>query len=384
MPKKLLKILHIITGLNTGGAEMALYKLLSTLKPSEFSLHVISLTDQGDLGERIRSLGIAVTALNMHAGIPHFSDITNFSRTIREKEPHIIQTWMYHADLLGGLASRFSKHIPLVWNIRNSTLDRNTSKRTTRYTVYACARVSHHWPQKIVTCSETARQLHVNLGYDAKRMIVIPNGFDLALFRPNLDARQSLRANLGLPSETILIGAVGRFDPQKDYLTMIKAAARLHAKRSDVHFVLCGAGLTSSNSILTNWIDEHGLQSVFHLLGQRSNIPEITAAFDLATSSSAYGEAFSNVLGEAMACGIPFVATNVGDATTILGEAGKVVPPRDPDALAAAWFDVLSMSASQRSSLGNVGRNRIQTHFNLPVIAEKYADLYRELACRMQ
>jgi glycosyltransferase involved in cell wall biosynthesis len=380
MPKKLLKILHIITGLDTGGAELALYKLLSTLKPSEFSSHVISLKDQGDLGERIRSLGIAVTALNMHPGIPHFLDITNLSRIIREKEPHIIQTWMYHADLLGGLASRFSKRIPLVWNIRNSTLDRNTSKRTTRYTVYACARASHHWPQKIVSCSETARQLHVNLGYDAKRMIVIPNGFDLALFRPNPDARQSLRANLGLPSETILIGAVGRFDPQKDYLTMIKAATRLHAERSDVHFVLCGTGLTSSNSILTNWIDEHGLQSVFHLLGQRSDIPEITAAFDLATSSSAYGEAFSNVLGEAMACGIPFVATNVGDAATILGEAGKVVPPRDPDSLAAAWLDILSMSASQRSSLGNAGRNRIQTHFNLPVIAEKYADLYRKLA----
>lgn len=133
MPNKLLKILHIITGLDTGGAEMALYKLLSTLKPSEFSSHVISLKDQGDLGERIRSLGIEVTALNMHPGIPRFSDIKNLSRMIRGKEPHIIQTWMYHADLLGGLASRFSKHIPMVWNIRNSTLDRNTSKRTTRY-----------------------------------------------------------------------------------------------------------------------------------------------------------------------------------------------------------------------------------------------------------
>jgi glycosyltransferase involved in cell wall biosynthesis len=177
-----------------------------------------------------------------------------------------------------------------------------------------------------------------------------------------------------------LIGAVGRFDPQKDYPTLMAAAQALHTDRPDVHFVLCGDGLTMENMELTGWIAARGLQRVFHLLGRRADMPAVTAAFDLATSSSAYGEAFSNVMGEAMACGVPCVATDVGDAAAILGETGRVAPQRNPAALAAAWLELLNLPANERSALGKAARQHIQDHYSLPAVAERYASLYRELA----
>lgn len=374
------RLTHVITDLDTGGAEMMLYKLLSALDPAEFASQVISLTDVGDVGERIRALDVPVRGLNMRPGLPRPADILRLRRWLRAEQPQVVQTWMYHADLVGGLASRWAQRPPLVWNIRNSMLDPQTSKRSTYWTVQACAWFSRRWPAKIVSCSETALRLHADLGYDEQRMLVIPNGFDLSRFQPNAAARLAVRAELGLPDETPLVGAVGRFDPQKDYATFIAAAARLHTALPQVHFVLCGEGLNEENPLLTGWIADRGLQDVFHLLGRRTDVATITAALDVATSSSAYGEAFSNVMGEAMACGVPFAATDVGDARAILGETGRVVPPRQPAALAAAWQALLSLPEAERATLGAAARQRIQSHFSLPVIAAQYAALYRGLA----
>ena len=359
---------------------MMLYKLLSALDPAEFSSRVISLRSEGPMAKQIRALGVSVESLDISADIPRPSHLQHLVRLLREHQPDVVQTWMYHADLLGGLAARFAGRPPVVWNIRNSTLDPETSKRSTRWTVWTCARFSRRWPTRIVSCSETARDLHAGLGYDAEKMIVIPNGFDLSLFHPDAAARLSLRAELNLPPGTLLIGAIGRFDPQKDYPTLIAAAGWLHAARPEVHFLLCGDGLSDENAALTARIESRGLQKQFHLLGRRSDIFRITAALDLATSSSASGEGFSNVIGEAMACGVPFVATNVGDAALILGDTGKVVPPREPASLAAAWNALLSLPAEQRAALGAAARQRIEEHFSLPAVAGQYAALYRELA----
>ena len=382
MMKISLKITHIITGLGTGGAEMMLYKLLSAMDPAEFSSQVISLRSEGPIAERIRALGVSVESLDMPAGIPQPSSILRLARLLREPQPDVVQTWMYHADLLGGLAARFVGRPPVVWNIRNSTLDPETSKRSTRWTVAACARFSRRWPTRIVSCSENARDVHVNLGYDAAKMTIIPNGFDLSLFHPDADARQSLRTELNLSPGTLLIGAVGRFNPQKDYTTLIAAAGWLHAARPEVHFLLCGEGLSDENEALTDRIESRGLQKRFHLLGRRSDIPRITAALDLATSSSSSGEGFSNVIGEAMSCGIPCVVTNLGDAAYLVGDTGKVVPPREPASLAAAWNALLSLPAEQRAALGAAARQRIEEHFSLPAVAGQYAALYRELTER--
>ena len=377
---KPLRVTHVITGLDIGGAEVMLYRLLSAMPSEEFPAQVISLTSDGPMGTRIRSLGVQVTALGMQSIAGGPAAILRLAHWLRRNPADVIQTWMYHADLVGGLAAALEGHTPLVWGIHNSVLDAHTSKRTTRWTVKLLSRLSHSLPHKILSCSQVARDLHIGLGYHASRMVIIPNGFDLTGFRPDAAARLKIRQELEIASEAFLVGHVGRFDPQKDYPNLIRAAAALIGKKPEVHFVLCGDGVHWQNKELAAWIVEQGLQPVFHLLGRREDIPQLMASFDLLTTSSAYGEAFPLVVGEAMACGVPCVVTDVGDSAYLVAETGKVVPPRDPASLAEAWLALLSLPAQERAALGKAARQRIQDHFSLPAVAAQYAALYRELA----
>jgi glycosyltransferase involved in cell wall biosynthesis len=290
---------------------------------------------------------------------------------------------MYHADLLGGLAVRLvGSGIPVVWNIRHSNLDPKGNKRTTIWTAKVCARLSNRLPARIVCCSEASRQVHTALGYAPQKMVVIPNGFDLSAFKPDPAARESVRRELGIAADALLIGLVGRFDPQKDHGNFVAAAALLSAAYPEVHFLLCGDGVNWDNQKLAGWIEEAVLRQRFHLLGRREDMPRLTASLDIASSSSSYGEGFPNVIGEAMACGVPCAVTDVGDSAFIVGYTGLVVLPRDPEALAQAWKRLIDMGPEGRQRLGGAARKRILENFNLPDIIARYEALYREAARR--
>jgi len=370
------KLFHIITGLNTGGAEMMLYKLISKMNWDQFEIQVMSLTDVGPIGERIQALGIPVKALGTKRGIPDPRMVFNLVRWLKKNRPNIIQTWMYHADLIGGLAAKLAGNIPAVWGIRQSNLDPEGSKRTTIWTAKICVRFSRWLPVKIVCCSEASKRVHTALGYDSSRMVVIPNGFDLNLFKPDLEGRILVRQELRIPEDIMLIGMVGRFDPQKDHLNFIKAAALLQKKIPNVQFLLCGDDITWENQKLSKWIDETGLHEYFHLLGRRSDIPQIMAALDIASSSS-YGEGFPNVIGEAMACGTPCVVTDVGDSALIVGDTGIVVPPKDPNALSLAWEKLIEIGKDKRQKLGDKAQLRIRENFSLSSVVKRYEELYK-------
>ncbi|MGD0004316.1 MAG: glycosyltransferase [Anaerolineaceae bacterium] len=380
-------VTHIITDVTTGGAEIMLLKLLSHIDRERFASRVISLTNGGPIGERLEGLGIPVQALGMNnplfvgmrPGFPDPGAVLRLAGWLRGNPPDLVQTWMYHADLVGGIAARLAGRAPVIWGIRNSNLDVLHSRRSTRWTMKVCALLSKKIPARIVSCSETARRIHVNLGYAADRMLVIPNGFDLDLFRPDPQGRASLRQELGLSPEARLVGLVARFDPQKDHQTFIQAAAEVSARYTGVEFLLCGDGITWANAKLAGWIEERGLRDCFHLLGRREDIPRLSAALDVACSSSAYGEAFPNVLGEAMACGVPCVATDVGDSAYIIGNTGKVVPPNDPQALAGAVVELLELPANRRHELGEDARRRMQQNFDIRAVVNRYEQLYNSL-----
>ncbi len=239
--------------------------------------------------------------------------------------------------------------------------------------------LSRRLPVRIVCCGEAAKQGHARLGYDINKMQVIPNGFDMELFMPDPQARRSVRYELGLPPETVLLGMVGRFHPDKDHLSFIQAAKRLHARQQEVHFVLCGHDVTWQNPQLRDWIETAGLQGHCHLLSRRDDVPRLTAAFDIATLSSS-GEGFPNVVGEAMACAVPCVVTDVGDAAFMVGETGSIVPPHHPQALADAWAKMVELGDEQRRAHGHVARMRVQQLFSLPSIVTRYEQLYAEFA----
>ncbi len=378
-----MRVAHVITGLELGGAEMMLFKLLSTMDRAVFEPLVISLIPPGPMGPRIGALGVRVETLDLRRGLPTAGAVVRLVRLLRAFRPDLIQTWMYHADLLGGLVLPLvragSGRPRLVWNIRQSDLDPRQTRRATRIVARLNAGLSRLAPDRILCCSERAREVHLALGYRHGILSVIPNGFELERFRPDAQARVTLRDALAIPAETPLVGLVARFDPQKDLPTFLRAAAVVRAARPDCRFLLCGPGMDAANPQLMGWMADARLGDAVSLLGPRADTPHVFAALDLLVSASAYGEGFPNVIGEAMACAVPCVVTDVGDSALIVGETGRTVPPRDPPALAAAIGSLLAEGPDALADRGRVARARIAAHYALPLIAARYADLYLSL-----
>lgn len=374
-------VLCLITSVSVGGAETMLYKLLSRLDRTRFRVQVIALIDFGPtpISEKIHKLGIPIRYLGMRPGRPNPASVVRLIRWLRQDPPDLINTWMYHSDLIGGLAARLVGGIPVAWGIRQSTLDPEESSRLTFLTVKTCAYLSRWLPDRIICCSEASRQVHTALGYTGEKMVTIPNGFDLETCRPNPVACESVRKELQIPEEALVIGLVGRFHPQKDHRTFIQAARLLHLDRPNVCFVLCGADVDWENQVLARWIEEAGIRKQCYLLGRRDDIPRLTASFDIGSSSSSFGEGFPNVIGEAMSCAVPCVVTDVGDSAHIVGQTGMVVPLKNPVALARAWRNMVDLGPEGRSQLGMAARQRIKEQFDLPQIVARYERIFDDL-----
>jgi glycosyltransferase involved in cell wall biosynthesis len=368
----------IITGLSTGGAEMMLLKLLKGLDRERFTPEVISLTTLGDIGLQLQSMGVPVVVLGMSAGRFDLRGFWFLVRHLRHVSPHVVHTWMYHADLIGGLAARLAGVRALAWGIRQSNLDPEFNKTSTLHVVRSCAWLSRWIPRRIVTCSERARTVHVAAGYFADKMVTIANGFDLTRFQPDAAARSSVRAELGLSPDTPLVGVVARDDPQKNHLGFVQAAAAVHAALPRCHFVLAGQGIDRGNTPLGQAIARAGLEGHVHLLGRRDDVPRLMAALD-ALASPSHGEAFPNVLGEAMACGVPCVVTDVGDSADIVGDTGRVVAPGDMGDMAQQILVMLRMPVEQRQALGVRARARVQERYELGAVTRQYECFYSQM-----
>jgi glycosyltransferase involved in cell wall biosynthesis len=376
-----IRVTHVIAGLQSDGAETVLHTIVSRMDAKRFQNEVISLTDRGPMAERLEGDGVPVRALGMRRGTPNPIHLARLASILKETKPQVVQTWMYHADLVGGMAARLAGKLPVVWGIHHTNLDPNQNKRMTIWTAQACARLSRSLPSRIVCCSEASRLAHAQFGYAEEKMEVIPNGFDLRQFRPDAEARRALRAETGLSDATPLIGMAARFHIQKGHRNFVEAAARLHKVAPDVHFVLCGQGVDRNNSELVGWIKQLGadLMNVFHLLGSRKDMPRFFAGLDVYTSSS-LSEAFPMAVGEAMASGVPCVVTDVGDSGAIVGETGRVVPAEDPQALAQAWQELLSIGSAARAQMGQAARNRVERKFGIDSIVERYEEVYWQVA----
>jgi len=374
----LIKVLHVVTGLNVGGSEMMLYRFLSRSERTAFEHRVISLIDVGTIGEKIRGLGVTVRALGMTRGVANPIGLFRLAHWLRQDPPAVMQTWSYHSNLIGGIAAKMAGRLPVVWGLRTSN-PHPKAKRTTLWTARACARLSCWLPTRIVSCSDMLREVHKGLGYPDDKTLVIPNGVDTQEFVPSNIARAAVRAELGISDRIALIGLIARFDLQKNHQCFIAAAAMLSAQVPDIHFLLCGRGIEWTNQTLAGWIRSAGIENRCHLLGPREDIPQLMAALDIAALSSS-GEGFPNVVIEAMACGIPCAVTDVGGCSFVVGDTGRVVPTQDSAALARALGELVELGSEQRNSLGVAARRRVEEHFSLDAVVTKYQDLYQELA----
>lgn len=324
------KILHIIIGLNDGGAEAVLCRLCLSSPPNNHV--VISLMDKGKYGPILEEAGVKIFSLGMKPGAPSIRRFWQLIRLIRSESPNIVQTWMYHADLLGGIAAKLAGVKKVFWGIRHSTLEKDKTKKSTIAIARLCALLSRFIPEKIICCAHRALSVHRDIGYSANKLVVIPNGYDFSKFTLDEQSALMMRASFGISREKFLIGKVGRYDPFKDHNNLLSALAHLKTSGVDFKCLLVGRGLSTENTELMARIESLGLSDQVILAGQRTDIPAVMNALDLHVLSSS-SEGFPNVLAEAMACGTPAVSTDVGDAGEIVGDSGLLCPSRNPRAL---------------------------------------------------
>ena len=371
----------MITGLSRGGAETSLLRTLAHADPDRFSHHVVSLTPSGDLASAVRETGAEVSEVPVTRGVLGFLSLTRLRGIMLDSRPDLVQTWMYHSDLLGGLAARLAGGPPVVWGLHHANLDPELNKRSTLWVARTCAGLSGWLPSAIVCCSEATRRVHAEFGYDASKMHVIPNGYAVEEFRPDPSSCAEVRRELGLTDDDLVVGMVGRYHPMKDHGNFLAAARRLLDAGVAARFVLCGLGVDEANDELMGLVDRYDLRGVTSLLGERRDPQRIMNSFDLGTISSA-GEGFPNVVCEMMLCGIPCVVTDVGDAAVIVDETGLVVPSTDASALAEGWRQMLRLDAKTRHAKGKAARLRIVRNYSAEAISLRYHKLWSDIAGR--
>ncbi len=373
------RVVHIISGLGQGGAETVLYRLV-TAPGQQIQHHVVSLTDEGVFGERLRAAGVAVTTLGMPSGRPSLSGLRQLYALLKRERPNVVQTWMYHADLIGGVVARLAGIRAVSWGIRNSGANLAQGSRASRVSAWLCARLSKWVPARIVACAQEASRRHQQWGYRADIMQVIPNGYDLSRWRPDAQARARLRAQWGVQDGALLIGSVARWNPLKDHANFLAAFALCARQHSGLKAVLLGDGISVENAALMALIDQHGLREQVMLLGRRDDVPEVMNALDMHVLSS-MAEGFPNVVAEAMATGVACVVTDVGDAARIVGADGWVAPPRNAPALAEAMLQALQVLPlpETRQKLLNA-RERIAGEYGLTRMVQAYDNVWRTMA----
>jgi glycosyltransferase involved in cell wall biosynthesis len=381
-----IRICSIINGTSGGaGAERMLQRVIRYSNTPEFEHLVISINNFRRVAEELTTDGIEVQSLGIRRRLTRLPfAMLRMGRLIRKFRPDVVQTWLYLSDLSGGIMSRLvCPSVPVVWTIRHCTLDRELDTRGIRITAGLSSRLSGLVPSRIVLNSHAAVPIHVAAGYAPEKMTVIPNGFDTSLLQPRQSQRNQIRAEFGFGPDTRVVGRIARFHPQKDHLTFLHAARIVHDAQPDVRFVMVGEPLFLTTREIRQDVESLGLRDVVRVEEFRSDIAALNNSFDIATCSSVT-EAFPNALGEAMACGVPCVSTDVGDAHRIVGRTGHVVPRSDPEAFAAALLKLLDQSADERRKLGMAARRRILEEYQLDSSMQQFVDLWRELAGRNQ
>ena len=343
---------------------------------------VVSLTDAGVFGAELRKAGVPLYCLGVARGRVSLSALWKLRGILREEAPDVVQTWLYHADLAGLLAVKiWGGSTRLIWNVRGSAVDRGARSVLTAAVVRLLALLSGV-PDAIVVNSDRGRQDHQRMGYHPARWVTIPNGFDVEQFRPDPMAGRDVRRELNIPEDVVVFGMVARFHPMKNHAGFLEAASILADKHPTPHFLMAGDGVTSENPLLADAMQNPLLRGRIHCLGLRRDVPALMSAIDCLVLFSGFGEGFPNVLGEAMACEVPCIATDVGEAVKIVDDTGFIVRIGDPSHLSDAMEQFLKMPADRRGVLGKRARERIEKNFSIEKVRKVYQELYEDAVLR--
>lgn len=369
------RVAQVITGLNTGGAETMIMRLIERLDREAFESVVVSLTDVGTIGPRIAELGIDVVALGA-SGVPTPGDLRRIRAGIARLDLDLVQTWTLYGNVLGGIGARLAGSAPIVWGVHHSGDDLASLGTRVVLTQRFERRLAARLPTRIVACSQSSRQMLAAQRYPQEKVVTILNGFDVKRFHPDPAARAEVRAELGLGPTDRVVGHVARFHAVKGHDLLLEAAKLVVRGEPDARFVLCGAGVEPGNEALAQLAAPLGDRVM--MLGEQPSMERMYAAFDLCVSSSS-AEALPLAVGEAMATAVPVIATDCGDSADLVGETGRIVPLRDPEALARGISELLALSEAERSELGAAARARVDERYSLDRMVGAYAGLWTGL-----
>lgn len=372
-------VAHFTTSLDMGGSQTMLAKLVEiSAGKSRHPRHaVVSLTPPGVLAGRIQACGCPVYDLAMKRGLPTARSLLRLLRITGSLSPDLVQGWMYHGNVAASIAGAVAR-APVVWNVRHSLNQLSCESRTTRAILAFSARLARH-TAAIVYNSRAAAAEHEAIGFSRERTVVIPNGFDCTRFSPDHSRRMDARKLFGIADGPTLVCMAARLHPMKDHAMLVEAVGRARRAGHDLHLLLVGTSLDAPPPALARMIGEMLPADRVTLIGERTDLSDWLASVDIVALPSAWGEAFPNILGEAMACGVPCVATAVGDSEWIVAQGGIVVPPRDPGAMAHALAEFDGLGPDARRQIGAIGRARVVEHFSLDQVGHQYRRLYERL-----
>ncbi|KZN58247.1 hypothetical protein N473_05760 [Pseudoalteromonas luteoviolacea CPMOR-1] len=370
-----MKVVHVISALFQGGAERQLDLLISEFRDQnpEIEHVIVSLKSiRTPLWDEFERKGIKVISCDYSlVKLPQFLKKLHSVLSEFDPEHDVIQCWMYHAELLGGLTAKKLGFKKIFWNIRTTYL--KSSAVMTKIVRQINAKLSYSIPSKIVCVAEASKNYHIECGYNESKMTVIENGF----VPPNIKTERSLlREQLGVDSDTVLIGSVGRYSSDKAQDLFVSSAALIDPKYR-VKFVLVGRGNNRENKELAENITRQGLDGIFVLQDETRDVASFMNAMDIFCLHSR-SEGFPNVLGEAMYAGLPCTTTNVGDALKLVGETAIVCADTSPQSIADALNKLLLQSESERQALGASAKKRVVNHFSIQSAQKKYFQLYSQ------
>lgn len=354
----------LIRSLDYGGAERHLLTLSRALDKERFSVTVLHFYPGGRLEDELKASGVSLVSLKKTGRWDLLRFSVRLFRQLRTVRPDVIHSFLVEPNLLTVFLKPLFPRARIIWGVRASRVHFEHYDRFSRLNFRLQCFFSR-FADLIIFNSERGRAFHIREGFPAKRCMVIRNGIDTKRFKPERDAGLRLRAELGVEAGAKLVGHVGRLDPMKDHPTLLRAAALVCRERKDVYFLCVGTGADDYARELRLLATELGISENVIWAGARADMPAVYNSLDLLVSSS-FSEGFPNVIGEAMACGVPCVVTDTGDSALIVGETGAVVEPRNPSALCAG---IISLMEKDTDAAGRRARARILENFSVERMA---------------
>lgn len=368
-------IVYLITSLSVGGAQKALLNLITSRFSESYQPHVLALVEVEGLQQQFAAAGIPVYVLGLNrlSCLPLLP--LRLAQLMWKIKPQVIHGWMHHGNLVATLAWLLAGCRPtLLWGMHH-TPEAATLERVQHALVLTLGRWLSRFPQQIIYVSQRSLQRHTALGYSARRARVIPNGIPVVdVARQQAEHYRSVRAELGVANDALLIGSLTRAVPEKDLPNLFAAIAYFQQHGGKAHVVLAGEGVDANNAVLQALMQTLPQPTQVHVLGVRRDASRLLAAFELATLAS-QREALPLFLAEAMAQGVPCVATDVGDIAELVADTGYIVPAKDPQALAQGWQQLLALSPAQRQQLGQQARQRVSERYSLEAVIRTYHEI---------